>query len=655
MNEEELRKETHGERFFNVDSESQGEKNEDVPEALYQDVEPEEGNEEETDYSSGGDSYTSRNQNNWRDRQNNKYQKKQKNPNGNNRLGNRFNDVRRKRDVSNYTEQLEKKASGVSNLKDKAGKATEKAKEVGKGVQKVGSSVVDLIKKNPKAALILGGILLVIVLVLLLILALGNSKNNGDNTTFYCGEGCDGVPFNYTTLNKQQFIDLYNEYYETHVTGYESIADGRRIFKENIDTIYDTSIAYGINPEIIVVRAMLEGFSPGNLERETNNFWGMGCTNKGGGADCAVYSTFQEGLNDYAKKAKRFDNYTDLIDQYAYLGDYWYNPGSSAQGGCYLFNELKEFLSDKRISEVEPYCTDPNKLCSTTDENNPNCLPTNEEDDDALTKYHVKEFLEQRKIVFKLEPMQQEVYDKIEYSGNYPINPDAEIYKNLKTLHGNPNISQDGYPYSMLLSNKGYTVESFNSFLKNEIEKAGVGTRAGVIAAAMTLIGANAEMGYKLNYRWGGKYGKIGVNPKWGDYLGAHCDGFGARFGSSEKCLKNYLWGGMDCSGFVHWALVNGMQNSSLKQQNTTTSPYPSYQKVVQLDPNRAVCRPGGVLVSSGHIVLVVGVDSEKKKYIIAESTGNFITDDKGGNRLKYYSFNQSGYVCKNLEEIYGD
>ena len=529
-------------------------------------------------------------------------------------------------------------------------KAKSTAKNAVKKVEnKAKTAIVNLIKKNPYVLLIILGAGLFFILMIMIFAAFTGDKSDGSGgsssaSSYNTSIGTtDGIPFNSTTLSKQEFKERFAAYIENHPTSYPAVSEGRQVFLNNIDLIYDTAVSYNINPEIIVIRATLEGFSPGR----DYNYWGMGCTNTGGGLDCTKYDSFQEGVRVYAEKATRFSNYTEMISQYGYLGEYWYNPGSSAQGGCYYLETLKPYMSTSRYNEVYSYCSRDSYICTKTETSN--CLKTIEEDYDAYVQNHIQIAIKQRKTIFGLDPVQS--YQEIVYSGNYIINPDDKLYSGLKTLHGDP--PNGSYSFEQLLTSNGQTIESYNAFLKNAIEKAGVGTRNGVVTAAMTLIGSMAEMGYKINYRWGGKYGHIGVNKNWGNYSHNSCELINPE--KADKCAKNYQWGGFDCSGFVWWALVNGMQNESLRQQNTETSPSSSNQRVVALDENRAVCRPGGVLVSEGHIVLVVGVDVNKKKYIIAESTGNYISQDTGGVRLHYYSYKPKGYVCKNLEEIYGD
>lgn len=244
---------------------------------------------------------------------------------------------------------------------------------------------------------------------------------------------------------------------------------------------------------------------------------------------------------------------------------------------------------------------------------------------------------------FNQEEKIMSIYPSYGYGGEYPIDPTNELYSGTSFL-----INES---FSDFLIRNGSNIESFNENLKSSIEGAGVGTRSGVVTAAVTLIGTLADMGVKLNYQWGGKYTKIGSNPNWGSLanMTSLCQNYADQGFDKSVCTYNYQWSSFDCSGFVNWALINGMQSTSVPTQATTTS----YGEA--LSSKEAVCDPGGTLVSDGHIVLVVGIDEEKKSYIVAESTGSRIDEGIGGVKLSYYSFNAKGYVCKNLNDLYGD
>ena len=238
------------------------------------------------------------------------------------------------------------------------------------------------------------------------------------------------------------------------------------------------------------------------------------------------------------------------------------------------------------------------------------------------------------------------------YSGNYPIDPNNELYSNNKFLI-NTSLSN-------VLSNNGSSVEEFNEHLKSEIEKAGVGTRDASVAAALTLIGSLAEQGYKINYQWGGIHTELGINSQYGTPVGTgSCDGsYAAQGYDPSVCRTNYKWYGFDCGGFVTWAIYNGMQGSNspggVTVSRSNIFSYSANNKI-SLNSNKAVCKIGGVLDSTGHIVLVVGHDDVNKQYIVAEATGSRINTGYGGVKLSYYPYGKEGYWCGNLDDIYGD
>lgn len=238
------------------------------------------------------------------------------------------------------------------------------------------------------------------------------------------------------------------------------------------------------------------------------------------------------------------------------------------------------------------------------------------------------------------------------YSGNYPIDPNNELYSNNKFII-NTSISD-------ILSNNGSSVEEFNEHLKSEIEKAGVGTRDASVAAAVTLIGSLAEQGYKINYQWGGIHTELGINSQYGTPVGTgSCDGsYAAQGYDPSVCRTNYKWYGFDCGGFVTWAIYNGMQGSNspggVTVSRSNIFSYSANNKI-SLNSNKAVCKIGGVLDSTGHIVLVVGHDDVNKQYIVAEATGSRINTGYGGVKLSYYPYGKEGYWCGNLDDIYGD
>lgn len=133
-------------------------------------------------------------------------------------------------------------------------------------------------------------------------------------------------------------------------------------FSDEAGNIYDWSIAYGINPELVVVTA---GREQGWKKCASNNynFWGLKIPN-GSGCDAHVIPSLEQGIKELADL---YDDYSDgyyadkimerynerveagcdeggyglpgtflgMLSIYSWIGDYRANPGSAGSGGCY--------------------------------------------------------------------------------------------------------------------------------------------------------------------------------------------------------------------------------------------------------------------------------------------------------------------------------
>ena len=196
-------------------------------------------------------------------------------------------------------------------------------------------------------------------------------------------------------------------------------------------------------------------------------------------------------------------------------------------------------------------------------------------------------------------------------------------------------------PLDTFLQSKGSSLEAFNKLIESNVEKNGYGTRTGVVAAAVTLIGELGDnYGVKVPYFWGGGHGdgvNVGAQSKWG----------------SSKCHtyangQSYNYCGLDCSGFVPWAIKNGGYN---RAQGLAGNFFKSSgAKKVILKSNQAVLQPGDLLESSHHVILVVGIDNDKKEYICAEAMGNAY-----GVTFSRRSFAPTGYWGVDLTDYYNN
>ena len=212
--------------------------------------------------------------------------------------------------------------------------------------------------------------------------------------------------------------------------------------------------------------------------------------------------------------------------------------------------------------------------------------------------------------------------------------------------YGDYSLSSDGKqilhePLDSFLQKNGSSLEALNQLIESNVEKAGYGTREGVVAAAVTLIG---ELGDQYNvlvpYYWGGGHYDgvvVGALGKWGS---TQCHTYANG--------QSYNYCGFDCSGFVPWAIKNGGFNRGTGLAGGFVNS--SGAKKVTLNSNKAVIQPGDLLESSHHIILVVGIDEESKEYICAEAMGNAY-----GTRFSRRSFGLSGYWGVSLEDYYNN
>ena len=212
--------------------------------------------------------------------------------------------------------------------------------------------------------------------------------------------------------------------------------------------------------------------------------------------------------------------------------------------------------------------------------------------------------------------------------------------------YGDYELSSDGHSIlhqrlDTFLENNGSSLEEFNNLLKNNVDDAGYGTRAGVAVAGVTLI---AEMGnnygVKIPYFWGGGHSS---NDLIGEALG--------KWGSTECHTyandQHYNYCGLDCSGFVAWAIKTG--GFHIGPTGSGSFRNLSGAKVVHLR-DQVLLQPGDLLEGPGHIVLVVDIDEENHQYICAEASGN-----SRGVLFTRRSFTESSYVGVDLEDFYNN
>lgn len=193
-------------------------------------------------------------------------------------------------------------------------------------------------------------------------------------------------------------------------------------------------------------------------------------------------------------------------------------------------------------------------------------------------------------------------------------------------------------PLDSFLESKGTSLEEFNELIAKNVDNAGYGTRAGVVAAAVTLIGElGNNYGVKVPYYWGGGHYDGVVDGALGYWGSTQCHTY------ANNTSYNYC--GLDCSGFVPWAIKNGGFNMSQDLAGNFKN-LPGVKKVSL--SNSPVLEPGDLLESSGHIVLVIGIEEEAGVYICAEASGN-----SSGVQFTRRSFTDSGYWGVKMDGFY--
>lgn len=309
--------------------------------------------------------------------------------------------------------------------------------------------IVQFIIKHPW---ILGVILVLFLLMIIMLVILGGGGAQEESNYLALSGSCSDFPMKASTLSRSEFISLM----EKNLVAKQGSTEATNLFVKKAGTIYDIATKNNVNPELVVVRAIAEGFTPGV---RSNNFWGLAVYN--GQNSGAVYSSFSEGVLAFVNNVSQYDTIVDMMSKYAYIGKYWYNAGSNSLGGCQYASYMYEFYDDEsRAKEVEKICA--KNACpytmsggTATAVNPSKCTPTTDEDQLAYAKFQASNMAKIRTSIFELEP-----YDcsNVETDiGNVDISNINDI-RELGTLIAKKAIATfDHYQYSQARRNEnGY-------------------------------------------------------------------------------------------------------------------------------------------------------------------------------------------------------
>lgn len=184
-------------------------------------------------------------------------------------------------------------------------------------------------------------------------------------------------------------------------------------------------------------------------------------------------------------------------------------------------------------------------------------------------------------------------------------------------------------------------LNNWNQLIKNDVIKAGVGTGDAVSIAAYDLIQGALNEKIVIPYLWGGGHGKIseGINGNWGAKVKV------TAFGSSAQPAGSYQADGLDCSGFVSWALKNGGCT------NFTPIVARSFQNLGnKTTVNAAVA--GDIAANNSHVMLIL--KNTGSSLVVAEAKGArygiIFSEYKYSQFNKYTLVSMSNYYANNCK-----
>lgn len=227
-------------------------------------------------------------------------------------------------------------------------------------------------------------------------------------------------------------------------------------------------------------------------------------------------------------------------------------------------------------------------------------------------------------LIPKLDVMQgtDSSYKRTNFSsGILNLTPEvlAEYYSLSEAAIVSPNV-----PATDLASTEYENVDGFNQYIKSQVENAGYGTRAGVVAAGVALIGDYIKAtGKRLRYSQDGRQGE-----------------------NKEGIANSNFY--LDCSSFAWWAVYNGgFKQPSYPQTGSQKTWAQGKGYLKSVDAGQA----GDFLVNAGHIVMIIG--SYDNGYYCAEFKGK--ADGGLITKRDYSALSASGYSLIDMEDYYNN
>ena len=186
---------------------------------------------------------------------------------------------------------------------------------------------------------------------------------------------------------------------------------------------------------------------------------------------------------------------------------------------------------------------------------------------------------------------------------------------------------------AVVTASKGFVRESVGDDVSED--------RVDVITAAYSLVG-------KVGYFWGGKSTVIGEDPSWGSVEKVSADG-----SRSSGTLRAY---GLDCSGFVTWAVINGYKNQGMQAAvgDGTSDQWEKAGVVSEADaqPGDLVFQRGPESGSNNHVGILCGkTDSGDWIAVHCSSSKNGVTVGEAYSASFRYIRKPSFYQNTTAEE----
>lgn len=234
--------------------------------------------------------------------------------------------------------------------------------------------------------------------------------------------------------------------------------------------------------------------------------------------------------------------------------------------------------------------------------------------------------------------------------GETKIYKDENTYMNVivTDLINLPNINNKQYVPCNRYNNEENIL--IDNMLKYNVLEAGYQTRAGVVAAARFL---TLKFPYKIPYFYeNGRMNGTGVNIADGEGRYYHKGLYLSEMKKQEIKAKisgpsswgcpltnweddpdyGFVWGkkmpnGLDCSGFVTWALYNGGfdpgdRGAGESEYLNQVTDLGKFTHLTNSLINSDIIKAGDIFNFWGHVALIIGIDDEN--YYVAESLQNF-------------------------------